>query len=69
MVFILIFLSLLSLRFCQYKKLPKYSSVKVSAETKVYLDLSYFKVDDIISLEIEIDYFFYAIFQNTMNFI
>jgi hypothetical protein len=58
MMFILLILSLLSLGFCEYKKLSKYSSVKVAPKVNVYLDLSSFKTGDLISLEIGMDLFF-----------
>jgi len=58
MKFILLYLSLFSLCFCQYKQLKKHSSVKVEPDTKVYLDLNSFKTGDLISFEIEMNLFF-----------
>ena len=58
MMFILLILSLLSLGFCEYEKLSKYSSVKVAPNAYVYLDLSSFKKGDLISLTIGMDLFF-----------
>ena len=58
MIFILLILSLLSLSFCQYQKLSKYSYVNVDPNTKVYLDLSSFKIGDTISLEIKMSFAF-----------
>ena len=57
MMFILLVLSLLSLIWCQYKKLEKHSSVIVNPYTQVFLDLSSFKTDDIISLKIVMNLF------------
>ena len=56
MLFLLI-LSLVSLSFCQYKQLKKHSSVSVSPNTKVYLDLSSFDTGELISFEIKMDLF------------
>ena len=58
MMFILLVLSLLSLGFCEYVKLSKYSSVRVAPMVNIYLDLSSFKTGDLISLEIGMDLFF-----------
>lgn len=58
MKFILLYLSLFSLCFCDYKQLKKHSSVKVIPDTKVYLDLNSFEIGDLISIEIEMNLFF-----------
>ena len=56
---LLFLLTLLSSSICQnYKELPKYSSVTVKPETKVYLDITKFDVGDLISFEIKMDLFF-----------
>ena len=58
-MFLLLFILLLSSSICQgYKELKKYSSVTVKSETKVYLDISSFKVGDLISFEIKMNLFF-----------
>ena len=58
-MFHLLFILLLYSSICQgYKELPKYSSVTVKPETKVYLDISSFKVGDLISFEFKMDLFF-----------
>ena len=58
MIIILLILSLLSSSFCDFKELPKYGEIKVIPDTKVYLDLSSFKIGDSISIDIKIDLYF-----------
>ena len=55
---ILLILSLLSLSFCGFKELPKNGEVRVIPDTNVYLDLSSFKVGDLITINITIDLYF-----------
>ena len=52
---ILLNLSLLSLCFCEYKKLSKHGSVKVAPNINVYLELDSFDNGDLISFTIKMD--------------
>ena len=54
---IIILLSFISIA-CEYKKLAKYSFVRVAPDTKVYLDISSFEIGELITFEIKMDLFF-----------
>ena len=54
----LIFLLFLYVSAIEYKKLSKYSSVTVKADTRVYLDISSFKTNDKLKFEFSLDLFF-----------
>ena len=58
MIIILLILSLLSSSFCGFRELPKNGQIRVIPDTEVYLDLSSFKVGDLITINITINLFF-----------
>ena len=58
MIIILLILSLLSSSFCSFRELPKNGQIRVIPDTEVYLDLSSFKVGDLITINITINLFF-----------
>ena len=55
---IILFFFLFTLVSCIYKELSKYSSVSVIPDTYVYLDISSFKTNQVITIEITMDLFF-----------
>ena len=55
---IILFFFLFTLVSCNYKELSKYSSVSVIPDTYVYLDITSFKTNQVISIEITMDLFF-----------
>ena len=58
MLYLIILLFLSVSADSEYEKISKYSSAKVKPDTKVYLDISSFKVGDEITLEFIMDLFF-----------
>lgn len=53
----IIFLLFLYVSAAEYKKLSKYSSVKVQPDTRVYLDISSYKTGDTLKFEFSLDLF------------
>lgn len=68
MIIILLILSLLSTSFCRFRELPKNVEIKVIPDTNVYLDLSSFKVGDLITINITIDLCFSKTSKDTYSF-
>jgi len=58
MVIILLILPLLSQSSSGFKELPKNGEIRVIPDTYVYLDLSSFKVGDLITINITINHLF-----------
>ena len=54
LIFLLIFL--ISSSYEAYEKLPKYDSVEVIPDTKVYIDIASYNIGELISLEIGLDF-------------